>query len=183
MSISGEVYLEPVYSQHVLELIRIGHEYCLFVENTDQHSREDLIVFVHKLLPMLYLKGLLLPEIPAEPAESGERFVTEEEWESVFNTIRNKLEEKDEFWAVDPEISGGDEAVKFSLAEHMADIYQDLKDFIMSYQRPSRAAKEMAVRECRHWFAERWGKRISEASNYLHYLVFTINQSNQYEDL
>jgi len=183
MSTPEEVYMEPVYSQHVLELIRLGHEYCLFVEKADQYGKEETISFIHKLFPMLYMKGLLLPDIPIDPTESGERFVTEEEWESVFNTLRNKLDEKDEFWAVDPEISGGNEAVKLSLAENMADIYQDMKDFIMSYQRHSRAAKELAVTECKEWFTGRWGKRIAETTHYLHHLLFTLKQGTPYDDL
>jgi hypothetical protein len=183
MSTPEEVYLEPVYSQHVLELIRLGHEYCLFAEKADQYTKEELLNFTHKIFPMLYMKGLLIPDIVTDPTESGERFVTEEEWESIFNALRARLEEKDEFWAVDPEISGGNEAVKLSLAENMTDIYQDLKDFIMSYQRHSRAAKELAVAECKEWFANRWGKRIAETANILHYLLFNLKEGSGYEEI
>ena len=177
------IYLEPVYSQHVLELIRVGHEYCLFIEQTDQHTAEELIAFVHKLFPMLYMKGLFLPTIEIAQEETAERYVTEEEWQSVFNNLRNILSEKDLFWTIDPEITGGNEAVKLSLAENLTDIYQDLKDFIMQYQKNSRAAKEIAVNECKSWFTGRWGKRITEATHYLHYLVYRPGEPDRYADL
>jgi hypothetical protein len=70
-----------------------------------------------------------------------------------------------------------------SLAENLTDVYQDLKDFIMQYQKSSRAAKEIAVFECKSWFAERWGKRIAEATGYLHHSVFSPGPGSEYEDL
>jgi hypothetical protein len=131
---------------------------------------------------MLYLKGMFLPDIQTDTDEIGERFVTEEEWESVFNMVRNILKDIDQFWTIDPEISGGNDPVKLSLAENLTDIYQDLKDFIKQYQKNSRLAKEIAVQECKSWFPDRWGKRISQAYNYLHYLIFQSGNDN-YKDL
>lgn len=183
MSIDQEIYLEPAYSQHVLELIRLGHEYCLFIENTDEGSPEGLIRFSLRMLPMLYLKGLFLPKIDTEPEDTGERFVTQEEWENVFNNLKRGLDETDLFWTIDPEITGGNEAVKLSLAENLTDIYQDLKDFIMQYQKHTRAAKVTAVMECREWFTSRWGKRIAESTHYLHYLNFVQKAGSGYEEL
>lgn len=183
MSTEDQLYLEPVYSQHVLELIRVGHEYCLLIEKSDQHSADELIAFVHKIFPMLYLKGLFLPSIEKEPEEAGERFVAQEEWENVFNTIRSVLGEKDRFWAIDPEITGGNEPVRLSLAENMTDIYQDIKDFIMQYQKSSRAAKETAVSECKAWFMDRWGKKITESMDYLHYMIYVLKPGSGYEEL
>jgi len=183
MSTAEDIYQEPVYSQHVLELIRTGHEYCLFIENSDQTTDIELIDFIHRLFPMLYLKGLFLPGIEIEPGMAGERFVTQEEWESVFNNLRNILQQKDQFWTIDPEISGGNEPVRLSLAENLTDIYQDMKDFIMQYQEKSRSAKELAVFECKQWFSERWGRKIVETMNYLHYLVHILKPGTGYEDL
>lgn len=183
MSIDEKIYLEPVYSQHVLELLRVGHEYCLLIEDADSKTPDELIDFIHKLFPMLYLKGLFLPHIETDPEEIGERHVTEEEWESVFNLLRNTLKENDLFWTIDPEITGGNEAVKLSLAENLTDVYQDLKDFIMQYQKSSRSAKEIAVNECRKWFHDRWGRHIAEASYYLHFLTHKPRPGQAYEDI
>lgn len=183
MSTEKELYLEPVYSPHVLELIRLGHEYCLFIEKAGQYSKDEIFQFIHKMFPMLYLKGLFIPGIEKEQTESGGRFVTGEEWESVFSTLRAQLDVKDQFWVIDPEITGGDEPVKMSLAENLTDIYQDIKDFIMQYQKNKRAAKEIAVMECKEWFRDRWGKKIAESVNYLHYMTFILRPDSGYEDL
>jgi hypothetical protein len=182
MATNEQIFDQPVYSQHVLELIRLGHEYCLFIEQIEKKPWDEMINFMHKLFPMLYLKGVFLPDIQLNMDDTGERFVTEEEWESVFNMIRNTLKEKDQFWTIDPEISGGNEPVKLSLAENMTDIYQDLKDFIVQYQKNSRMAKEIAVYECKAWFPDRWGKKITQAYNYLHYLIFQSKVDN-YKDI
>lgn len=183
MSTQEQHYLEPVFSQHVLELIRVGHEFCLHIEKADQYTADEWLSFIHKIFPMLYLKGLFLPVITPGPEGAGERYVTQEEWEAVYNNLRAILGSREQYWAVDPEITGGNEAVSMSLAENLTDIYQDIKDFIMQYQKASRASKEIAVAECRAWFNERWGKSIAQSFNYLHYLIIPGNSGSTYEDL
>lgn len=159
---------EPVYSLNVLEFLRVAHEYCLFIEKTDDNDGHRLMEFFQKISPLLYLKGSLLPVIEPEYPEANERMVTEEEWESVFNDLRNKFGKDDEFYSVDPALAAPGETVKSSMAENLTDIYQDLKDFILLYQKRSRAAKENAVCNARSWFLVRWGPALLRSLKNIH---------------
>lgn len=155
-----EILNEPVYSANVLEFLRVAHEYCLFAEGIFNKSAKDILDFYQKIAPLLYLKGLLLPDIKPEYPESTERYVTEEEWESIFAELRTKFGNYDEYWYSDPDNKDINDLIKASLSENMADIYQDLKDFVLLYQKGSRAAKEAAVAEVRQLFHSRWSWAI-----------------------
>ncbi|MEI6749575.1 MAG: DUF5063 domain-containing protein [Bacteroidales bacterium] len=169
---------EPAYSRNVLEMLAVANEYCLFVEKADEYTKEDLLGFFQKICPLLYIKGALLPIIdPANP-EANERFVLEEKWEIIFNSLRMKFQPTDEFWFADDTFDKSPEMIKGSLAEHFADIYQDLKDFVILYQRNSLAAKENAVAECRRLFTNHWGIRIVNMLNALHFLNYPTIKEN-----
>jgi hypothetical protein len=162
---------EPESSMGVLEFLRVAFEYCLFTEKAGEKSSSEIYSFFSKLGPLLYLKGGLLPEIVPEYPEASERFVTEEEWQEIFNTYRNIFGQQDEFYHVGYEEYNEYEAVKASLAENFTDIYQDLKDFALLYQKNSQAARQNAVHDCRALFETRWGPKVLASLRYIHYLL------------
>lgn len=163
-------YTEPENSLSVLELLRVAHEYCIYCEKASEQPFSENVDFILKISPLLYLKGKLLPEINPEYPEFAERYVTEEEWQEVFNHFRSVYLEKDEFYNVSYEDHHESEAVKSSLSENLSDIYQDLKDFILLYQKNTQAARQNAVSQCRELFETRWGPRLLSNLRYLHFL-------------
>jgi hypothetical protein len=165
-------YNEPENSIGVLELLRVAHEYCVFTENAGEKDKTDIFDYFLKIGPLLYLKGILLPEVIPDYPESSERFVTEEEYQEVFNIFRHIFGAEDEFYHVGYEEYNEYEAVKASLSENFTDIYQDLKDFILLYQKNSQAARQNAVHDCRALFETRWGPKVLSSMRYLHYLTY-----------
>ncbi|MCD4663901.1 MAG: DUF5063 domain-containing protein [Bacteroidales bacterium] len=175
----SEVPNHPVYSKNVLEMLTVANEFCLFAAKVENYSKSYIINYLQKVSPLLYIKGALLPVINVENPDANERFVTEEEWESLFNEFRNKFKPDDEFWFIDDIGLGGNEPVKGSLAEHLTDIYQDLKDFILLYQKNSVDAKENAVNSLKMTFETHWGYRLVNATKTLHYLVMEDIADNE----
>lgn len=163
---------EPIYSRHVLEFLAVAHEFCVFIEKSEAKETTEIVSVLQKMNPLLHLKGALLPEVEVMNPEANERFVIEEQWEQVFNNLRQKFGPNDEFWGFDPAEYGYDEPRKLSLAESFADVYQDLKDFTILYQKNSKAAKENAVSECKLLFETHWGIRLMNASIQLHTILF-----------
>jgi len=164
--------LEPVYSRNVMEMLAVANEYCLFVEKADEYTKDDLLGFFQKICPLLYIKGALLPLIQPFDPDANERFVLEEQWEIIFNSLRTKFLSSDEFYYEDDVFDKNAEMLKGSLAENFADIYQDLKDFVILYQKSSLLAKENAVAECRRLFKDHWGIHITIIQNALHFLNY-----------
>ncbi len=158
-------------SAPILEMLTVANEYCFFLEHAEEKNKDQVLVFMQRILPLLYLKGSLLPTLEPEFPEASERFVTEENWESIFNPLRKILDKDDEFWVIDPLYINETEPINSSISEHLADVYQDMKDFLLLYQRNTHAARENAVSDCEKLFATHWGFRIGNILGRIHYLL------------
>lgn len=162
---------DPLYSPHILELITVANEFCLFTERVEEYPLDEIIDYYRKILPLLYLKASLMPEIIPDE-EMPERFVSEQEWETVFNDLRNKFGKDDEFYFIDHSDPADVEPWKGSLADHLADVFQDLKDFIMFFQKNTHTAQQNAVNVCNMLFRTHWGERLSRAHYVLHQIRY-----------
>lgn len=175
---------EPIdQKKQIIELLTVSNEYCMFIEKAYDYSKEEILQYIHRMAPLLYLKGSLLPEINIENPEAYERFVTEEVWENIFNELRNKFSKDDEFWFIDEVTFNGDEIAKGSMAEHLTDIYQDLKDFVFLYNKNSSDAILNAVAESRHLFQTNWGYKIIRIQKQVHHLLYQEFTDDDYADL
>ncbi|MCK5169706.1 MAG: DUF5063 domain-containing protein, partial [Bacteroidales bacterium] len=79
-----------VYSQNITEFVTVTGEYCSFVENTARFTKKDFLDKVRKLLPLIYLKGSLLPKLESVFDDENEKFVTEEEWDFIHDSVQKK---------------------------------------------------------------------------------------------
>jgi hypothetical protein len=161
---------DPVLTRQIIEFITVSNEYCQFTAKVEEYSKEDIVEYYRRILPLLYLKGSLLKPIETLDEEIAERFVTEETWELLFNTIRNKLYPNDHFWVSSSMYDENAEIEKASVGECLADIYQDMNDFQMLYQKNQHSAKVNAVNEVCSNFNNHWGPAIIKAMQALHEL-------------
>jgi hypothetical protein len=168
----------PVISRQVIEMITVAHEYCVFFEKADKYTSDDIQSFFQKVAPLLYLKGSLLPEEVEAEYEYAERYVTEEQWEGMFKTLRAKLDNVDLYYALDENA----DSAQHSLADNIADIYQDMKDFVMLYQKPPLQSKTVAVAELRRLFETHWGPILLKALVAMHNNLFITNTSSALSD-
>lgn len=167
MSTTGENLTQ---SKSVLEMITVAHEFCMFMEKAESYSQEDILNYFQKIIPLLYLKGSLLPIIEVADDSYVERYITAETWEIVFNELRNKLKPHDDYWTL--EYSDDTEATKASIADNLTDVYQDLKDFVILYTKNTQTARENAAHECKVHFETHWGIRLLNALKAIHMLKF-----------
>lgn len=168
--------LEKVKSTQVLEMIRLAFEFCTFTEDLAKQEISVALSFYQKLLPLMYIKGSLLPNIETSDESYNERFVSEEHWERVFMMTKEKFDKDEYFWIVD----SNNDTLKASIAEHIADIYQDMKDFVILFQDNRLTAKENAVNELKKYFAVHWGVRITALMPVIHNLVYAMElQENE----
>lgn len=174
---------DPVYSKKVLEMLTVANEFCLFLEKAEEYDRMDIIRFLQKVVPLIYIKASVLPDIEVSDDSAAEHFVTEEQWEGIFNMLRDKFGDDDIFYFHDHHDRSSHDPVKASMAENFADIYQDLKDFLMLYQKPLRASMENAVSECKRLFETRFGYRLVNVHPPVHYLLHSEGEKGEFSDL
>jgi hypothetical protein len=165
-----------VYSRKVLDMLTVANEYCHFIESSKEKSIEEVVFYLQKILPLLYLKGSLLPDVTVSDATMNERFVTEEAWENVFNALHLIFNDNDAYLSIDDPFETSAEPFLEQLSENFADIYQDMKDFIILYQKPLTASKENAVKECKELFGSHWGKIIGKTLPVLHHLLTMLER-------
>lgn len=159
-------------SKQVLEMLTVANDFTQFIEKSDDYSKDQILRYLQRVIPVIYLKASLLPEIEVADEDAIEHYVTEEQWESLFNMIREKLGQDDLYYFIDLHEKTQHDAVRASIAEGITDIYQDLKDFLLLFQNPKMAFQENAVRECRNLFETRYGYKLVNCHTAIHYLLF-----------
>lgn len=165
---------DPVFTRQIIEFITVSNEFCLFTEKVETYSKVDIVEYYRRILPFLYLKGSLVKPVEPSSEEASERFVTQEEWETLFNTLRNKLYPDDHFWVSTDMYDENAEIEKASIAECIADIYQDMKDFLMLYQKSHYVSKENAINDVCGHFDNHWGPAVIKCMHAMHELNLKI---------
>ena len=168
---------DPLYSRKVLEMVTVANEFCLFLEKADQYTLDELLSFLQKIIPLIYLKSALLPDMEVNDEDAVEHYVTEEQWETMFNVLHGAFGSSDEFYYIDLHEKSHNDPVKGSLAECFTDTYQDVKDFLLLYQNPVRTFKENAVKECKRLFETRYGARLINAHAAVHAIIYPAGDS------
>lgn len=162
---------QPHISKQVLEMLTVANEYCYSVENHAHYPKNEFCVFLSRILPLLYIKGSLIPVVTVQYPEATEHYVTEEQWESIYHEMKEVFGNDDSFWSMQHG-QYTDEPVKLGIAELLTDIYQDLKDFVILYQSPYSEQKINAVDEVRRLYKTRWGLNATLVLTAIHLLVF-----------
>lgn len=170
-------------SKPIIEMITVANEYCHFIDTCESKSKNGILEFVNRITPLLYLKGSLLPDIVVEDPDVNEKFVTAENWEIVFNMLRKKFDKDDEYWIIDPQYINETEPLKASLSENLTDIYQDMKDLILLFQKNTYGARQNAINECKLLFSTHWGYRIANIMTKVHHMLHEDDgESAQYNE-
>ena len=174
---------DVAHNKQIIETFTVANEYCSFVEKVHKYPKIDVLNYFSRILPLLYLKGSLLPDIEVDNPEVNERFVTEENWEILFNDLIQMLGKDDKFWYINEKEFIDNEVSKGSISECLTDIYQDLKDFVMLYQKNSIHAKQNAVKSLRYLYMVSWGYKILIALKAIHYTKFPDINSLDLSDI
>lgn len=163
-----------VYSKNVVEFVTVANEYCSTVENVSHQPVQKNLKKLQKLLPLLYIKASVLPNIERLLDDELEKYVTELDYNMLYQKWIQDLGENDSFYEVfDPSIQFGQETVTASVSENLLDIYQSLKDFITSYSIGNEEVMNDALAECMFHFEESWGQQLVNVLRAIHMLVYS----------
>ncbi|MBN2682696.1 MAG: DUF5063 domain-containing protein [Bacteroidales bacterium] len=162
-----------LYSRQVLEFVTVANEYCKFLENLETYNSEKFISTAHKLLPFLYMKTALLPDVVLVMDEQVDKLITQEDWTAMQAKISSKLGAADLFFLMkNPQSLVSDEEIELTVSEVFTDIYQDLSDFTHLYRLGNEDIMNDALLECKNSFEQYWGKRLLALLNQLHYIIY-----------
>lgn len=168
--------------KNVIEFLTVTAEYCAFIEKADEYFRKDFLLKLHKLLPLLYLKGALLPEVSIDDSFI-EKYVSEDDWNYIHDKVLEKLSELETYFDITEAVGyETGETVNLSISEAVADIYQDLRDFLAVFKDANDELMEIAVFECKQNFKLFWGARVIGVLQELHLLIYSGINLNESEN-
>ena len=100
-----------VYSKNTLEFLAVAKSYCDVLENPEQLEKDKLLEILLRLLPLLYLKGSLLPEVEPIDEEGLETYATEMQYSLLAGSLAALFGEDDAYLEVyHPDIALADGA-------------------------------------------------------------------------
>lgn len=167
-----------IYSRQVVEFAASANEYCKYLEGTKDINGIEILKVMQRLLPFIYLRTSLLPMLEPLLEDSNEKTVTEFDWTRMHDNLLSKMGNNDPFPVI---ISAGDPSDGLytgSMAEYLTDIYQDLKDFVVSYKSGNEKVMNDAVWEVLMNFEEFWGKKLLNVLSAIHTVLYSEADGN-----
>ena len=162
-----------VYSKNVIELITVANEFCSFLERSDEIESSVFLSHLQKILPLLYLKASLLPVFEFETEDDPEKFVTELDYNLIQQKVLRHTGAGDDYQEVF--VSGmqfSESALTACISENVADIYQDMKDMVMSFRTMNDEVMEQAIWETQNNFSQFWGQKLVNCLRAVHNLIY-----------
>ncbi|MFZ5941611.1 MAG: DUF5063 domain-containing protein [Bacteroidota bacterium] len=157
-----------VYQPEVLSFVKAANDLAGWLEQPPATGRQ-LVGEALVLLSEVYSRVHSIA--PREPVyeEGIEREVTEQEWAAVYQGIARVLGPANAYLRV----AGAGEydrsdLVPHTVSEDLADIYQELRDFIAVYSSGSEDLMNDALLQVTEAFREHWGKKLLLALSALH---------------
>lgn len=160
---------QTIFDKNVIEFVTVAAEFCAFLERAESMKRSDFVDTSLKILPLLYLKASLLPPCERLGEEELETYVTEEVYEILRLNLAELMSEKDDYLDVFVEdMVYSDQPIKKCISEDLADIYQDIRDFIFVFQLGLNETMNDSLALCQENFGLLWGQKLVNTLRALH---------------
>ena len=181
---------QVIFDRNVVEFVTVAAEFCKFLEQAEGMKRATFVDTSLKILPLLYLKASMMPKCEMMGEDMPENFVTEETYEIVRMNLAGILAEKDNYLDVFvSDMKYSDQPITKYISEDLADIYQDIKDFIFVFQLGLNETMNDALAICQENFALYWGQKLVNTLRALHDVKYAQadsedeNPSDETDDL
>jgi hypothetical protein len=173
---------DPVYSRNVVEFVAVANEFCKYAVHASELNGDEMLKIMQRILPLMYLKASLLPQLDPFFEDGNEKFVTEADWTVINETLKKKFGTANDYLEVfDEKINDSEGPVVASISEDMTDIYQDIKDFLLLYQTGTGEVMNDAVWECRMNFENFWGQKLVNSMRAIHKFIYSGEEIGKVE--
>ena len=172
---------QTIFDKNVIEFVTVAAEFCAFLERAELMKRSTFVDTSLKILPLLYLKASMLPKCETIGDEAPETYVTEEIYEILRINLSGLMGDKDDYLDVFvQDMVYSDQPIKKSISEDLADIYQDIKDFIFVFQLGLNETMNDSLAICQENFGTLWGQKLVNTLRALHDVKY--NQLEEEEE-
>ena len=148
--------------KRMLEAVATAARYCVAVENARETDKETFVREMTACLPRLYTEFAEVPaeDVMADELSLGLSYVDEDYYESIRRRVETLLGPDDTYLETfEEDMKYSDTPIAASVAEGVADIFQDLYNFATRVKESEGLALESAFAECRENFAY-WSRTL-----------------------
>lgn len=171
-----------IFDRNVIEFVTVAAEFCAFLEQAEGMERKTFVDTTLKILPLLYIKAAMLPECEMLGDETPENYVTEDVYEVLRMGLAGVLGEKDDYLEVFmADMVYSDTPIKRCISEDLADIYQDIKDFIFIFRLGLNETMNDSLYLCKENFGMLWGQKLVNTLRALHDVKYNQNTDSDEE--
>jgi hypothetical protein len=161
------------YNKNVIDFVTVAVEFCAFLEKEETQPRTEWLDNMLKILPLMYIKASLLPDTWAINDDEPPTFVKESDYLCVANRVAEIMGDEDAYLDVFvDDMKYSDTPVSAFISENMADIYQDVRNFVSVYQFELTEQMNDALHVCINNFREYWGQKLVNSLRPLHALKY-----------
>ncbi|MFA6360670.1 MAG: DUF5063 domain-containing protein [Dysgonamonadaceae bacterium] len=172
-----------VYAPVTLDFVTVSVEFCSFLESGKVSNRNEWMLTVLRMLPLLYVKATMLPSVEIIDDDFPETFVSEQDYIRVSNQISSMMGEDNVYLDVFIEdMKYSDRPISSFISEDIADIYQDIRNFVSVYQYGLEETMTSALHICTENFRSYWGQKLVNVLRALHSLVYKIEDDSNFDE-
>ena len=126
----------------------------------------------------------MLPPCEMLGDSEPETFVTEDDYEVIRLTLANLMGEKDDYLEVFvQDMVYSDTPIKKNISEDLADIYQDVKNFVSVFKLGFDETMHDSLALCKENFALYWGQTLVNTMRALHDVRYNHPDEEAEEDI
>ncbi|MDF1575746.1 MAG: DUF5063 domain-containing protein [Bacteroidales bacterium] len=171
-----------VYSPEMVEFVRAANAFCTFLEQLQGSEGREFMKVSLEHLSTVYSTFLFTGETEPVMESPAEPTVTEQEWSALFQRVSLILGPHNDILRMAREEEyDRSELVNHTISEDVADLYQELRDFIYSYSLGMEELMNDAAWELKVRFNEHWGAKLLRALQALHELYVSGVDPNEKE--
>lgn len=175
------------YTNEQIELVAACSKFCILLEQAGGSKRATFVENMLKVLPFLYLKMTLAREHAAtddEELHNVEERVTEDDYNFVRQGVSSLLGGNDTYLDVFvDDMKYSETPICKSISEDLADIYQDVRNFVWIFGQRNEQATAEAFAWLSNLFEIHWGQLVVNVMRPLHELRYGLAADDEDEAL
>ena len=165
---------ENILSRNSLSLIAMANEYCHDIESTLEKDREEFVTAMLKLLPRIYI---VITDVEDKEDNNELDYIDSYLYEDTYNNVRENMYrlmgEDDVYLEVfEEDMKYSDTPIATTISENLADIYQELYNFLMTLQNVPTEVATNLIYVLKDNFKSYWGQTLVNVMRALHSLKY-----------
>lgn len=165
---------ENILSRNSLSLIAMANEYCHDIESTLEKDREEFVTAMLKLLPRIYI---VITDVEDKEDNNELDYIDSYLYEDTYNNVRENvyrlMGEDDVYLEVfEEDMKYSDTPIATTISENLADIYQELYNFLMTLQNVPTEVATNLIYVLKDNFKSYWGQTLVNVMRALHSLKY-----------